>query len=102
MVVSALIRRVHQKGGSATVVNKGAAEAGAILLICMERGVFVSILERVLGPEHAYRWIRVGPESAVEPEPYLVRRRAYDPDIWLIELDIVHAERFAAETMGDR
>ncbi|PHK02659.1 hypothetical protein VF08_18145 [Nostoc linckia z8] len=26
------------------------------------------------------------------------RRRAQDPDLWLIELDIADAERFAAET----
>jgi hypothetical protein len=27
----------------------------------------------------------------------IARRRRFDPDLWLIELDIASAERFAAE-----
>ncbi|HWV11973.1 MAG TPA: DUF1491 family protein, partial [Sphingobium sp.] len=30
---------------------------------------------------------------------YLARRRRSDPDLWVIELDIADAERFAAETI---
>jgi len=31
-----------------------------------------------------------------------MRRRRNDPDLWVVELDIAQAERFAAETMlGD-
>ncbi|HTH28885.1 MAG TPA: DUF1491 family protein, partial [Sphingobium sp.] len=31
----------------------------------------------------------------------LDRRRAADADLWIVELDIAEAERFAAETMCD-
>jgi len=32
-------------------------------------------------------------------ESYWQRRRARDPDLWVIELDIASPERFAAETI---
>ncbi|WP_333929024.1 DUF1491 family protein [Sphingomonas sp. LR55] len=32
---------------------------------------------------------------------YWRRRRARDPDLWVVEVDIAAAERFAAETILD-
>jgi hypothetical protein len=101
MLVSALIRRVGAEGGNAAVLAKGDATAGAILLICMEKGVVQSVRERVLDRAGAYAWTAVGPAEPDERTAYLERRRARDPDLWLVELDIANAERFAAET-GDR
>jgi uncharacterized protein (TIGR00369 family) len=42
MLVSAMIRRVNGAGGMATVLHKGEPELGAILLICMEKGIVQS------------------------------------------------------------
>ena len=36
--------------------------------------------------------------NAAEIDAYLERRGSRDPDLWLIELDVGEAERFAAET----
>jgi hypothetical protein len=102
MLVSSLIRLVSQAGGNAVVLVKGDANAGSVLLYCCERGVFTSLQERILAEESNYRWQRVGPSalsSAGEIDAYLTRRKARDSDIWLIELDIANAERFAAETI---
>src|SRR3546814_12874617 len=44
--VSALIRRVNSEGGHATVLSKGDATAGAILLILCERGRNQRFFER--------------------------------------------------------
>jgi hypothetical protein len=98
MLVSALIRRVGAEGGNATVVAKGDATAGSILLICMEKGVVKSVRERVLDTAGAYAWAAVGPTEPEALTTYLERRRARDSDLWLVELDIANAERFAAET----
>jgi hypothetical protein len=102
MLVSGLMRLVAQAGGNAAVLGKGDPDAGAVLLFCCERGKFTSLQERILGMDGGYGWQAVGPSAqdpASEIEAYLARRTMRDSDIWLIELDIANAERFAAETI---
>ncbi|MDB5713119.1 MAG: hypothetical protein JWO15_516 [Sphingomonadales bacterium] len=103
MLVSSLMRLVTNAGGNAAVVAKGDPGAGGIILICTERGVFMSLQERLLGMEGQYFWQPVGPGTthpAADIDAYLDRRRFSDGDIWVIELDIANAERFAAETIS--
>lgn len=97
-LVSALIRSVNNAGGAATVLAKGEATAGSILLICMEKAVVQSVKERLLCANGNYQWTSVGPADQDERDAYLARRRSFDPDLWLVELDIANAERFVAET----
>src|SRR3546814_8621901 len=61
--VSALIRRVNSEGGHATVLSKGDATAGAILLILCERGRNQRFFERTLDQNGAYRWGRTDRKS---------------------------------------
>lgn len=101
MTIDALSRRVRAAGGFATVLARGDDMAGAILLVCTERGSFKSLLERTLDLRGEYNWTPCGPqdvESDATRDAYIQRRRLNDPDLWLIELDIADAERFAAET----
>ena len=97
MLVSALIRFVGAEGGNAAVLAKGDVTAGAILLVCMDKGIFQSVRERVLDATGAYVWDAVGPSEPDLLSVYLERRRAGDPDLWIVELDIANAERFAAD-----
>lgn len=104
LLVSALARRVANEGGNAVVVAKGDATAGSILLICFNKGIRTAFRERLLGVEGGYDWAAVGPAPDANYEvvdAWLSRRRARDPDLWIVELDIPNAERFAAETSGD-
>jgi hypothetical protein len=101
MLVSAMMRRVNSAGGMATVLHKGEPDVGSILLICMEKGVVQTVRERVLAMDGRYAWMPVGPTASADVDDYLARRRTRDPDLWLIELDIADAERFAAETTGE-
>ena len=101
MLVSAMMRRVNDEGGSAVVVAKGDASAGAILLICLEKGRHIGFRERVLQVDGRYAWSPTGPSDDAESDAWLARRRTRDPDLWIVELDIANAERFAAETTGD-
>ena len=102
LLVGAMLRRVNDAGGIGTVLARGDAQAGAILVIALEKGVNSGAFERGIGPDGSVQLVSVGPkavENAAEITDYWHRRRSRDPDLWVIELDIVSAERFAAETM---
>ena len=96
-----MLRRAAVEGGFGTVMRKGDAERGSLLLFVSSRGVHFATLERILNLDGSYGWQRVGPgESAGSAEiaDFLARRTRYDEDIWAIELDIADPERFIAET----
>ena len=48
----------------------------------------------------SYSWRQVGPGPEAEPialADWSQKRRKFDEDSWLIELDVAEAERFIAE-----
>ena len=105
--VSALLRRVNDAGGLAVVRAKGDPQAGAVLVL-VDEGLIGRALERGVGPTGTNSIVEVrrvnstgyGEEPAGESlEDYWRKRRARDPDLWVIELNIPAAERFIAETM---
>jgi hypothetical protein len=100
VVASALMRKAESEGGFAAVLAKGDPTAGSLLLILTERGVNPCIYERVLQGDGAYRWTpsqsQISENSAQVPE-FVARRRRFDPDLWVIELDIPSRQRFADE-----
>lgn len=98
---TALMRRAQSDGGFATLLKKGDPDRGALLLVVRGRDGHVACLERVLSMEGAYTWQSSGPgDSAGEQElaEFLQKRRRFDDDLWIIELDIAQPERFIAET----
>lgn len=102
LVVNALVRRVNAEGGSAMVLAKGDAQAGAILIVALERGRNAGLFERGIGPDGKPALLRSGPSESTDSDifAYWQRRRSRDPDLWVVELDIADAQRFAAETMN--
>ena len=102
LVVDALIRRVQDAGGSAMLLARGDAQGGAILVLAMERGANPRFLERGIGPTGEIALIRSGPvdPDATAIDDYCQKRRKYDPDLWIIEVDVAQAERFAAEMIA--
>ncbi|HEX8668233.1 MAG TPA: DUF1491 family protein [Allosphingosinicella sp.] len=100
VLVGALIRRAEAEGGFAAVLAKGDPTSGSILVMLTERGAPPRIYERILQPDGRYGWQEavVAEESGSSSlQDFIARRRRFDPDLWLIELDIPSAERFAAE-----
>ncbi|MGE5722598.1 MAG: DUF1491 family protein [Sphingomonadales bacterium] len=100
VLVSALIRRAQSDGGFAAVLSKGDANAGSMLVILAKNGRKLRVLERVLQLDDSYRWDDVVSqeiENEEEIDKLIGRRRKYDPDLWVLELDIPSPERFAAE-----
>ena len=102
VIVNGLIRLAEQQGGFGAVLAKGDATAGTIVIILVERGVRRAVLERLLLPDGSYGW-RDSPGAGQNEEDmvkFLDRRRRFDPDLWVLELDTASAERFAAEMTG--
>jgi hypothetical protein len=93
--VSAMIRRVFSSGGFAAIERKGAAEAGAIFI----RQRFRDGLETLYAPapqavfdesrpddrRFEARLQRVEAPAAAE---ILARETRFDPDLWVIELEM--------------
>ena len=97
--VAALMRWAEGAGGFAALLARGDPDAGAILILLRERGTIAGIHERVLGPD-GYRWQHlqgVEPWNESAAASLVADRRRFDPDLWVVELDVAKAERFAAE-----
>jgi len=99
VLVAALLRRAQGEGGNGAVLAKGDPTAGSVTVILAEKGRKACVVERLLRPDGTYAWeqSRQSVENEEEFKEFLQRRRKYDPDIWILELDIASAERFAAE-----
>jgi hypothetical protein len=97
--VSSLRRLAESNGGSAMVLAKGERDAGTILIVTMFRGENARLFERMPQLDGTRPFIATkaqDPEKPQEFTEYLDRRRAQDPDIWVLEVDIDEAERFIA------
>lgn len=98
---AALIRRVQAAGGFATVLARGDADRGAILLVFRGADGLESIYGRVVAKTGASIWERLAQDEASPGDrtsDYLARQRNYDPDLWVIELDVAAPERFIVES----
>ena len=99
VLVKALLRAAESEGGFGAVLAKGDPLAGAVAVILAERGVKRLFLERTLAPSGDYRWSDPGgaDRSDAAFAELVARRRRFDPDLWVVELDVASAERFADE-----
>ncbi len=95
--VGALIRRVMAQGDFATVLKRGEPTAGAVLVIHRHRDTGrQSVYGRVTGASGESTWESLAEDSAIDDQrvaDYIARQRRFDPDIWMIELDIVPVQR---------
>ncbi|MEO8141248.1 MAG: DUF1491 family protein [Sphingomicrobium sp.] len=99
---TALMRQVESQGGFATIARRGDPDSGALVLLVAERGVAKALVERRMGPDFGYQWTITARPDAAAPEKFRESTNKitrFDPDCWLIELDVADAERFIAETI---
>ena len=100
MWVQALIRRCHAEAVPAMVVRRGDETAGIVL-------VKVSLLN---GEAHVYApardgegkriWIEgvgPGPHQESDVDAYIQKQIAYDPDLWVIEIEDQKGRAFIDE-----
>jgi len=100
---ASLIRRAQAEGGFAALLRKGDPDRGTITLIVREKGELRGFLERELSADFTYSWSFKplgAPGAGDSVAALVVRKERFDPDFWLIELDVAEPERFIAETTG--
>jgi hypothetical protein len=94
------IRRLAESmGGFATVLSRGERDAGTIAIVIIGRGEPAWLYERMPAIDGNRTFVRTAQEDTVNEENFstqLARRRARDPDFWLIEADVPERERFVA------
>jgi hypothetical protein len=95
LLVSGLIGMAEAEGGFAAVLAKGDASAGSVIVILAERGADAHLYERILQPTGLYAWLSATRNSNEVPD-LVAKRRRFDPDLWVLELDVPSRERFAA------
>lgn len=96
LLVDLLLRSASVAGGFAMLLSRGDDHGGILLVQCRNRDQAGPLLERQFDGV----WREVGPGAAApldEQAAYVARRRAVDPDLWLIELDIPEAPQFVAD-----
>jgi hypothetical protein len=98
--VSAWLARAAAAGGFGTVLRRGDAQRGALLLLILERGRPHSLVERLLQPDGRYRWEARRLADSDSGDQHLARAGASDPDMWILELDVSSGERFVVETIA--
>ena len=102
LLVSGLIRRANAQGGFAMVLRKGDEISGTIVLHLVQNGANLGLFERMVDLDGHATLSPCGPQNITqdtEINEYIERRGRADPDLWVVELDIVNGERFAAETI---
>ena len=95
--VAGLLRRVQQEGGFATVLAKGEADAGTILIVLADRDAPQRAFERMPQLDGTRAWTcsrTADPQDPFAFGEWLDRRRRQDQDLWIIELDVPQGERF--------
>lgn len=99
LLVGALRRRAEAEGGFAMVLAKGDESAGAVMILLKDFQGERQIIERILDLDGKYAWRSVGNQAAANEEStqrFLDQRRRFDPDLWILELNIASIERFVA------
>ena len=87
--VSALIRRAEIGGAFATVVKRGEARAGAVIVKAYDTSTRrARLYSEAFGLDGERRWIQpVESEFESELDAYIERQRRYDPDLWVVEIE---------------
>ena len=91
-LVPALVRQVTAAGGFAAVLARGSEWGGALLIVHRAREK-LSVYEKLptLSGEPAWRVAAEGEEAVAR---LVASQRRFDPDLWVLELDIADPARF--------
>jgi GMP synthase (glutamine-hydrolysing) len=91
--VQACVFRADREGIAATVLRRGDADSGSILVRLDRRDLGCAVLAETRDTNGDRAWFRgTGPEPVTTEtaDLYIARHVARDPDIWVVEIDDRH------------
>jgi hypothetical protein len=91
-LVPALARQVAAAGGFATLLRRGSEWGGALLLV-HRSGALVTAYEKLPTLSGAPLW-RAAAEGESAVDAFVAAQQKFDPDLWVLELDIADPARF--------
>ncbi|MFN3536047.1 MAG: DUF1491 family protein [Brevundimonas sp.] len=103
--VSALIRRAELSGAFATVVRKGDARAGSVIVKAYDTSERKARLyTEAFGQDGDRLWIQpVSSDHEHELDAFIQKQVGYDPDLWVVEVEDRQGRHFITETVqGER
>jgi hypothetical protein len=102
--VAALIRRAEQGGAFATVIRKGDARAGTVLVKAVDRRAgHARLYAEAFGADGDRVWME--PVSSTEEpalDAYVERTARIDPDLWVVEIEDLQGRHFLTESVQIR
>lgn len=90
MIVDALRRSAMAKGAFVTVMEKGDADAGAVLVLRSWLDGRYRIFSQSRNMDGVLGWRSSKPGDYIDYEAvqaYISRQKSIDPDIWLVEIE---------------
>ncbi|GBR51380.1 hypothetical protein AA106555_0525 [Neokomagataea thailandica NBRC 106555] len=95
--VRATLRRFNDAGSSAMVLNKGDEDAGAVLIVLED-----TARNQVILREDGSAWVRTNLLNDETINEYLMRQMRYDPDLWVIEINVPDCSVLIEKDLGSR
>lgn len=97
--VSALVRRASVAGAFATIVHRGDADRGDVLVkVLRARGV-ADLYAPAFNPEGPSAFECLVTEDEPGADAMILRRRASDRDLWVVEVEDPAGRHFLTETV---
>lgn len=97
--IRALIRRAEVEGASAFIARKGSEEAGAVILKVATLDGAVLLLNQARDGKGDLVWARPfgGTVSEARAHEWCERQAAFDPDVWILEIEDRQGRAFVDE-----
>ena len=100
--VSALIRRAELGGAFATVVRKGDARAGTVIVKVFDTSRRrARLYSEAFGTDGDRLWLQpIESDQESELDAYVQRQAGYDPDLWVVEIEDREGRHFITEAVA--
>lgn len=103
IVAGGLLQAAQTVGGNGVVLLRGEASRGSVLVVLTKHGRAEVVLERILDGKGDYSWTRTQNSESLQSETvaqFIGKRKRFDPDIWVLELDVPDVERFIVDSLS--